>query len=189
MDAPEVNVDTLQQAQAEADAEVEAAMDAKPIPEPGAVEDSDHETLPEPDAEALEPDEEMMDEGDRQDANDVDYDEGLLDDALRGVLELGHDSSINTLNAKAMAALTIHLYPQDEGPYFVANYDSSQVAAQFMDVIFCGLIYDFWPSFARFYRLPYPDMLTCVSGTAAGMMRWVTGLLWISTPIPGCPGT
>ena len=159
VDAPEVNVDTLQQAQAEADAEVEAAMDAEPTPEPGSVDDSDHETLPEPDAEALEHDEVMMDEGDRQDANDVDYDEGLLDDELRGVLQLGHDSSINTLNAKAMAALTIHLYPQDEGPYFVTSYDSSQVAAQFMDVIFCGLIYDFWPSFARFYRLPYPDTL------------------------------
>ena len=159
IDVPEVNVDTLQQAQAEADAEVEAAMDAEPTPEPGSADGSDRETSPEPDPEALEHDEEMMGEGDRQDANDVDYDESILDDELRGVLQLGHDSNINTLNARAMAALTVRLYPEDQGPYFVANYDSSHVAAQFMDVIFCGLIYDFWPSFARFYRLPYPDML------------------------------
>ena len=152
-------MDTLQQALAEADAEAEAAMDAEPTPEPGSADGSDRETSPEPDPEALEHDEEMMGEGDRQDANDVDYDESILDDELRGVLQLGHDSNINTLNARAMAALTVRLYPEDQGPYFVANYDSSHVAAQFMDVIFCGLIYDFWPSFARFYRLPYPDML------------------------------
>ena len=41
----------------------------------------------------------------------------------------------------------------------VANYDSSEVATQFMDVCFCGLIYDFWPSFDQVYRIPCPDML------------------------------
>ncbi|CAE7452997.1 unnamed protein product, partial [Symbiodinium pilosum] len=72
---------------------------------------------------------------------------------------LEHDEEMMGEGDRAMAALTVRLYPEDQGPYFVANYDSSHVAAQFMDVIFCGLIYDFWPSFARFYRLPYPDML------------------------------
>ena len=85
------------------------------------------------------------------------YDERLLDNELRGVLQVRHDSSINALHANAIAALAVHL--TSGGPPLVANYDSSQVAAQFMDVIFCGLIYDFWPSFERFYRLPYPDML------------------------------
>ena len=104
-------MDTLQQAQAEADAEVEAAMDAEPSPEVGSTDGSDREPLPEPDAEAVAHDDVMMGEGDRQDANAVDFDEGLLDDELRGVLQLGHDSSINTLNVLDFASTQIPCFP------------------------------------------------------------------------------
>ena len=98
----------------------------------------------------------MMDERDRRDANVDAYDEGILNNDLRGVLQLRQDSSINTLHARALDALTGHLH---KGTWRVTNYDSSQVVTQFMDVIFCGLIFDFWASFERFHRLPYPDML------------------------------
>ena len=159
VDVPEVDERILQQAQAEADAEVEAAMDAEPTPEPDSGDDSDRETSPEPDPEALEHDQQMMAEGDRQDLNETQCDEAVLDDDLRGVLQVDYNSTINALSAKAMTALTIRLYSDNQDTFHVANYDSSHIAAQFMDVVFCGLIYDFWLSLSKFYRLPCPDML------------------------------
>ena len=54
------------------------------------------------------------------------YDERLLDNELRGVLQVRHDSSINALHANAIAALAVHL--TSGGPAaLVANYDSSAV--------------------------------------------------------------
>ena len=156
-DEPEISEYALQRAQATADAEVDAAIEAGSVAELEDHDVSDTMTVAEPDAEALAHDDEMMDERDRQDANVDAYDEGLLDGGLRGVLRVQPDCGINTLHARALDALTVHLH---EGTWHVANYDSSQVATQFMDVIFCGFILDFWAAFERFHRLPYPDMLS-----------------------------
>ena len=70
----------------------------------------------------------MMDNGDRQDANVDAYDERILDDNLRGILQVSRDFS----TPKPIAAPTVHLH---EGTWPVANYDSGQVARQFMDVV------------------------------------------------------
>ena len=114
-------------------------------------------TEPEPDEEAIAHDEQMVEQRDRQDTNEDRYDEQLLTYSMRGVLQIGYDVGINLLHARAIDALAVRLY---EGDWYLANYDSSQVATQFMDCIFCGLIYDFWLTFTRFHRLPYPAMLS-----------------------------
>ena len=98
----------------------------------------------------------MINSADRHDVNEDVYDESELTDQLRGILQVGRSTSINLLHANAIDALAVRLY---EGDWHLANYDSSQVATQFMDAIFGGLIYDFWITFTRFHRLPYPDML------------------------------
>ena len=153
----DISEGALQRAQAEATAEVETAIETEStVGQPEEHDQDDRMTEPEPDAESLEHDEEMVEEADRQDANEDRYEDHLLTDNMRGILQINHDVGINLLHARAIDALAIRLY---EGDWYLANYDSSQVATQFMDCIFCGLIYDFWLTFTRFHRLPYPAML------------------------------
>ena len=109
-DEPEISEDALQRAQAAAYAEVDAAAEAGSMAEPQDHDVSDAMTVAEPDEEALARDDEMMDERDRQDADVDAYDEGILNNDLRGVLQLRQDSSINTLYARALDALTGHLH-------------------------------------------------------------------------------
>ena len=54
-----------------------------------------------------------------------------------------------------------------------------------MDVCFCGPIFDFWSSFERLYRLPYPGMLARFKeGSSDAVGAWPIVELDKSTGLP-----
>ena len=152
----DIDAEAVQRAQ-EATGAVIGAADAETVSEPEGADVDDTATVAEPDEEAIAADDQIAEEYERLDApvNDDEQLEASVDDRLRGVLNINQDMSIVVLQARSIDALTVKLR---DGTGFVAQYDSSQMAAQYMDVIFCGMVYDFWQAFDRMMRLPYPDL-------------------------------